>query len=422
MEFFRASLAPLALGVFSSLLFTLTTTENPARIPVRRLFFRSLYGILLFVFFWGAACFAALVVLESLLPFDRLPGLRWILAFSLGFLLPQIGRLKDRFSTSRTARYFILLQLIDEQTRLYFGRIIDREERKLNRRILEDPARSRALDRLFEAQNIDIAAERAKFLPTKAVLGIFQVRHPAVKLKYFLRHVGYDECVRGFERIAERPDLLFPHWPVDQGDRRKGDPYFGGTPPKRRKYEQADVQSYVLEVSETHVARKYQIFVSSTFLDLQKERQQALRALLRCDCIPAGMEFFPSSDEDLWSLIRGIVDDCDYYVLLIGSRYGSVTRRGISYTEAEYEYARKTGKPILAFLHTQPDLIRARSPAESLDHQRRLDAFRKKVTEHHAPGYWTEPEELCSLVQQAVERAKRGHPARGWIRAAAKTA
>lgn len=35
---------------------------------------------------------------------------------------------------------------------------------------------------------------------------------------------------------------------------------------------------------------KYQVFLSSTYMDLSKERKQVLDVLLMADCIPAGME------------------------------------------------------------------------------------------------------------------------------------
>jgi hypothetical protein len=36
------------------------------------------------------------------------------------------------------------------------------------------------------------------------------------------------------------------------------------------------------------------------------------------------MELFSAADEDQWSLIKGVIDDCDYYVVVIGGRYGSL--------------------------------------------------------------------------------------------------
>jgi hypothetical protein len=68
--------------------------------------------------------------------------------------------------------------------------------------------------------------------------------------------------------------------------------------------------------------RRYQVFVSSTYEDLREERQEVMHALLELDCIPSGMELFPATSDDQWTLIRKVIDDCDYYVAIIGGRYG----------------------------------------------------------------------------------------------------
>ena len=39
--------------------------------------------------------------------------------------------------------------------------------------------------------------------------------------------------------------------------------------------------------------KRYQVFVISTYQDLQQERQEVMQALLSLDCIPTGMELFP---------------------------------------------------------------------------------------------------------------------------------
>ena len=50
--------------------------------------------------------------------------------------------------------------------------------------------------------------------------------------------------------------------------------------------------------------KKYQVFVSSTYQDLQEERQEIMHALLELDCIPSGMELFPAANEDQCRLSR----------------------------------------------------------------------------------------------------------------------
>src|SRR5216683_8241641 len=97
--------------------------------------------------------------------------------------------------------------------------------------------------------------------------------------------------------------------------------------------------------------KRYQVFVSSTFADLKEERQAVIRTLIEMDCIPAGMELFPAADEEQFTFIKRVIDDCDYYLLIIGGRYGSVDESGISYTEQEYEYAVSRGLKVIALLH-----------------------------------------------------------------------
>ena len=52
--------------------------------------------------------------------------------------------------------------------------------------------------------------------------------------------------------------------------------------------------------------KRYQVFVSSTFVDLKEERQTVMQVLLEADCIPAGMEIFPATGE-LWELIQNVI-------------------------------------------------------------------------------------------------------------------
>lgn len=101
--------------------------------------------------------------------------------------------------------------------------------------------------------------------------------------------------------------------------------------------------------------KRYQVFVSSTFEDLKDERQALLRAVLELNHIPAGMELFPAGDDEAWQLIKDVIDISDYYVLVIGGRYGSLDEEGISFTEKEYDYAISKRKPVVALLHNNPD-------------------------------------------------------------------
>ena len=98
--------------------------------------------------------------------------------------------------------------------------------------------------------------------------------------------------------------------------------------------------------------KRHQVFVSSTYTDLKDARGRVVQALLQMDCMPAGMELFPAADEEQLKFIQRVIDDCDYYILILAGRYGSLDDEGVSYTEREFDYAVKQGIPVLAFLHS----------------------------------------------------------------------
>lgn len=163
------------------------------------------------------------------------------------------------------------------------------------------------------------------------------------------------------------------------------------------------------------IDKKYQVFVSSTYTDLLEERQEIMHALLELDCIPAGMELFPASNDDQWSLIKGVIDDCDYYIVIIAGRYGSTGSDGLSYTEMEYRYALETGKPVIAFLHKEPESIPKKHSEKTDEGQKKLDEFRE-LAQKKMCKYWTSPQELGSVVSRSLISLQKKYPGIGWVR------
>ncbi len=122
--------------------------------------------------------------------------------------------------------------------------------------------------------------------------------------------------------------------------------------------------------------KRYQVFVSSTYKDLLEDRQEVMQALLELDCIPAGMELFPAADDDQWTLIKRVIDDCDYYIVIIGGRYGSIGPEEKSFTQLEYEYALAQEKPVIAFLHKEPGKLPADDTEKDPEKVQKLKDFR----------------------------------------------
>lgn len=161
--------------------------------------------------------------------------------------------------------------------------------------------------------------------------------------------------------------------------------------------------------------RRHQVFVSSTFTDLKQERAEIIHALLELDCFPAGMEMFPATHDRAWEFIKKIIDDSDYYCLVIGGRYGSMDSDGLSFTEKEYDYAFSTGKPIVAFLHNNPSQIAFDKSEPNQDIRMKLEAFRKKVETNHHCKYWANADDLGGKVSRAMVNLRKTHPSDGWI-------
>jgi hypothetical protein len=162
--------------------------------------------------------------------------------------------------------------------------------------------------------------------------------------------------------------------------------------------------------------KKYQVFISSTFRDLGEERQDAIRNVLDLGHIPAGMELFPASDTEQLNYIKKVIDECDYYVLIMGGRYGSLDANGISYTEREYDYAVSTNKIVLAFVHGDTSQIPVAKSDTAPRLQQGLQEFREKVLDGRLVREWTTRENLEPLVLKALVRAFADYPAIGWIR------
>ena len=162
--------------------------------------------------------------------------------------------------------------------------------------------------------------------------------------------------------------------------------------------------------------KRYQVFVSSTYDDLRLERAEVMQALLELDCLPAGMELFPAASDDQWNWITRVIEESDYYLVIVGGRYGTThPTRHLSYTELEYRHAVTVGKPVIAFLHAQPGEIATSKSEKSVESQRKLISFRK-FCEERLCKYWTSPSDLGGKVSRSVAHLIKRVPAIGWVR------
>lgn len=124
---------------------------------------------------------------------------------------------------------------------------------------------------------------------------------------------------------------------------------------------------------------------------------------------------FAASNDEQFKYIKKIIDACDYYVLIVGARYGSINpSTGKSFTEQEYDYAVEKGIPVLAFIHDDPYNL----PVEKRDDENRelLERFRSKASDGRLCKMWHTSSELISSVIISLGEEVANNPQIGWTR------
>lgn len=166
--------------------------------------------------------------------------------------------------------------------------------------------------------------------------------------------------------------------------------------------------------------KKFQVFVSSTFVDLKEERQAAVEAILSTGNIPAGMELFSAGDESQMSVIKRWIDESDIYLLILGGRYGSVdASTGKSYTQLEYEYAIEQKKPLFAIVINER-IIEERVKLFGIafieqDFAKELKAFRIEVLKNLV-RFWDDTKDIKIAIHETLSEFAYRKDLIGWIR------
>lgn len=147
---------------------------------------------------------------------------------------------------------------------------------------------------------------------------------------------------------------------------------------------------------------KCQIFISSTYNDLQDIRLNLINVLYAFGYEPIGMEYFSASDEEQFEYVKRIIRKVDFYILIVAGSYGSVSDDGLSYTEKEYDFALKNNKSILVYIENYN--------TEKYD-DIRLETFINKVSKNRIIACWKSKDDLAikvllSLHEELMRRPK----------------
>ena len=122
-------------------------------------------------------------------------------------------------------------------------------------------------------------------------------------------------------------------------------------------------------------------------------------------------------DEEQFEFIKRVIDDCDYYLLMLGARYGSISKDdGLSYTEKEYLYAKNKGMKIIALIHGDPDQIPVSKTDKDPVLSEKLATFRNEVRTGRMVKFWKSAADLPGFVALSLQQTIKTYPAVGWVR------
>lgn len=167
--------------------------------------------------------------------------------------------------------------------------------------------------------------------------------------------------------------------------------------------------------------RKFSIFISSTYEDLIDERQALLEVALENNFIPVGMEQFHAVPTSQWNVITKMIDECDFYLLVIGGRYGSIDETtNLSYTEKEYNYAKEKGLPVIVLIKDPSVITESKKDTgnEKYEKMKKLDKFREKVkNDGYNVDSFTDINKLKYVASAAFKNAiDYSSDTAGWVR------
>lgn len=152
----------------------------------------------------------------------------------------------------------------------------------------------------------------------------------------------------------------------------------------------------------------YNVFVSSTWEDMQSYREAVRGALNKAGCIPCGMERFSASAQSPLETCFEELEKSQVYICVLGMRYGSIdTESGKSYTELEYEKAKAMNLPILAFLIDEDKAVFKKKDLDSEDmaiKMSKLEEFKKRIKDSKEVtcAFFDSPASLSDLVFRSI--------------------
>ncbi len=144
--------------------------------------------------------------------------------------------------------------------------------------------------------------------------------------------------------------------------------------------------------------RQLTVFISSTLIDLRAHREKVEELLNRVEASFRSMKFFGSKEGEPLDQCLKKLRECNYYLGIIGFRYGEVHPDfGLSYTELEYDEAKRLDIPRRIYIASSAVLIQAEH-VETDEKRKKLETFKQKLKKENTVVTFSSPEDLTTKV------------------------
>ena len=171
---------------------------------------------------------------------------------------------------------------------------------------------------------------------------------------------------------------------------------------------------------------KYTFFVSSTRSDLKQVRPKVFDTILSAHHIPVAMEHFSGTYyRDNIDQIKAEIDKCDYFILIIGSTYGSKlngpldaeTKKQLSYTQQEFQHASMRKIPMIVIVPEDPANFKVKKLEKTATGRKQYKEFIDEVTKaNKGVKFWKTELDIVKHVSDNIPHIIRDHPRLGWRR------
>ena len=150
------------------------------------------------------------------------------------------------------------------------------------------------------------------------------------------------------------------------------------------------------------------VFVSSTFIDLERHRSAVEEILKRMGETFEGMEYLGSRPSEPKEVCLEEIRKCDVFVGIYAHRYGWIPKGDkLSITEQEYDFAVGEGKACYCYI-VDPNYEWSPTQIERGEAERKLERFKRKVG-RFVNDQFRSPDDLAKKVSADLRRASTRH-------------